>query len=95
MPAPENNNNTAMNTATITRIEDNQGIKTVHLEWSGPDDHTVEDFDLDQLGQRCTGIGRSTGGNLRGGWVILEGECQLHEGDTISLLATETETETA
>lgn len=72
--------------ATITRIEDKQGIQTVNLEWNGPDDHTIEDFALDQLGERCKGIGGATGGNLRSGWVVLEGECKLSEGDSIPLL---------
>lgn len=80
---------TTMTTATITSIEDNQGIKTVNLEWHGIDDHTVEDFDLDQLGERCKGIGRATGGNLTSGWVVLEGDCKLNEGDTINLLPRE------
>lgn len=75
--------------ATITKIEDNQGIQTVNLEWSGPDDHTIEDFDLDQLGQQCSGIGKATGGNLCNGWVVLEGQCKLTEGDTIPLLPSE------
>lgn len=85
--------NIAMTTATIISIEDNQGIKTVNLEWSGPDDHTVEDFDLDQLGERCKGIIGATGGNLRSGWVVLEGDCKLNEGDTINLLPREEEAE--
>lgn len=82
-----------MTTATITKIEDNQGIKTVNLEWHGIDDHTVEDFDLDQLGERCKGIGGATGGNLTSGWVVLEGDCKLNEGDTINLLPREEEAE--
>jgi hypothetical protein len=72
--------------ATITSIEETQGIYTVNLEWIGPDDHTVEDFDLDQLGPRCSGIGGATGGTLRSGWVVLEGQCPLKVGDTIPLL---------
>jgi hypothetical protein len=70
--------------ATITSIEEKGGIVTVNLEWNGAD-HTISDFETERLGDVCHGIGNPMGGNLRSGWVVLEGECELEVGDTIPL----------
>jgi hypothetical protein len=63
--------------ATITKIEKRTFGTVVDLEWSGPDDHSIDDFDVSQLGQKYNGGMHATGGTLRSGWVILEGECAL------------------
>lgn len=69
--------------ATITKIEtDDFGNATVSLEWGGPDDHEVTDFDLCRLGTLVTGI-CPCGGNLRAGWVVLDGACLKKVGDLI------------
>ena len=66
--------------ARISSIEDNGGVITVNLEWGGPDDRDVYDFDLARIGDVA-----AQGANLRTGWVVLEGPCKLEEGDTIPL----------
>lgn len=70
--------------ATITKIEARTFGSLVELEWSGPDDHTITDFDLSKLGA-YDGKATSSGGTLRSGWVIIEGACALEEWDTIPL----------
>ena len=66
--------------ARITKIETGNGITTICLEWGGPDDRTMTDFD-------CAGLGDvvDCGDNPRaaGGWVIVNGPCRLSEGDSI------------
>lgn len=66
--------------ACITKIETGNGITTITLEWGGPDDRTMADFDRDLLGDVV-----DCGDNCRaaGGWVIVNGSCLLGEGDTI------------
>ncbi len=75
--------------ARVAKIEDNGGLTGVRLEWSGPDDHVMSDFDLSRLGKVNAGVGGGFGGNLRGGWIILDGPCLLTEGETIPLMPTE------
>jgi hypothetical protein len=72
--------------ATITNIESRDYGTLVELEWSGPDDHTIRDFDLSKLG-KFDGKATSSGSTLRRGWVIIEGDCALSEWDTIPLAA--------
>lgn len=67
--------------AQITKITTTANTTTVELEWGGPYDLEVHDFDLTKLGEVV-----SYGGDLRRGWVVLEGKCALKEGDTIPLL---------
>ena len=66
--------------ARITKIETGNGITTISLEWGGPDDRTMTDFDIDILGDVV-----DSGDNHRatGGWVIVNGYCFLSEGDSI------------
>lgn len=67
--------------ARVAKIEDLRGVVTVDLEWGGPDDRTVEDFDLAKLGKVFRA---GTNGNAGlSGWVTLEGACLLAVGDTI------------
>jgi hypothetical protein len=68
--------------ARITRINTNEGTTTVDIEWSG-DDAAVTDFDLARLGKIATGIGAACGGNMRSGWVVLDGRCALSIGSEI------------
>lgn len=76
---------------TEARISNIDG-STVELEWGGPDDRMVYDFDLSKLGN-VTDSG--TNGNAgRTGWAILDGPCNLAVGDTIPLAATDTDTAT-
>ena len=72
--------------ARISKITNDHGVVTVELEWGGPSDRGITDFDLDRLGKIAKGLGTPHGGNLRSGWVILDGECDLEEGDTIPVL---------
>lgn len=67
--------------ARITKLESKQDTTTVHLSWSG-DDATVHDFDLDALGTKAR-VPSPAGGDLRSGWVVLEGPCRLSVGDLI------------
>jgi len=66
--------------ARICKIEDTGGVITVNLDWGGPDDREVYDFDLARIGDVA-----AQGGNLRTGWVVLEGPCKVKEGDKIPL----------
>lgn len=75
--------------ARIAKIEVAEGSTTVTLEWGGPDDMYVQHFDIDRLGKLCRGIGQPYGGNLCGGWVMLDGPCLLKEGDVIPALERE------
>lgn len=67
--------------ARIVSLEEKAGIITVDLEWCGPNDRAVYDFDLSKLGEVT-----SSGGNSRTGWAVLYGPCLLQVGDTIPLL---------
>jgi hypothetical protein len=73
--------------AIITKIETRTFGVVVSLEWSGPDEYSINDFDLSLLGRLYNGAVHATGGTLRSGWCIIEGECQLSEWDTIPLLS--------
>ena len=79
--------------ATITKIEKRTFGTVVELEWCGPDDHSIDDFDVSLLGKKYNGGMHATGGTMRSGWVILETECALEKWDTIPLLETEEEGE--
>lgn len=68
--------------ARITKLESKQDTTTVHLSWSG-DDATVHDFDLDALGTKAR-VPSPAGGDLRSGWVVLDGACRLAVGDQIA-----------
>ena len=59
---------------------DRHGITTVQLEWHGVDDHVVYEFDLDSIGEYT-----SQGGDLRKGWVVLDGEAKVKRGDRVRL----------
>lgn len=67
--------------ATITRITPGPIITSLDLQWGGPDDRTITDFDLAKLGNV-----QAQGGCLQTGWVLLGGPCLLREGDTIPLV---------
>lgn len=68
--------------ATITSIEtDPQNFPLVNLEWEGPDDHDVYDFDLSALGE-VHAYGRDLLSAHRG-WVVLSGGCRMKPGQTI------------
>ncbi len=67
--------------ARIASLEEKGGIITVNLEWGGPNDRVVTDFDLGQLGEVT-----ACGGNNSTGWAVLYGPCLLQIGDTIPLL---------
>lgn len=68
--------------AMLVKIEDLRGVITVELEWGGPNDRTVEDFELEKLGKVFRA---GTNGNAgRSGWVTLEGSCNMSVGQTIS-----------
>lgn len=65
--------------ARIAKITPHPHGDTIELEWGGPDDRDVCDFDLARLGRV-----QSHGGNLTGGWVKLSFDhCQLPVGATI------------
>jgi hypothetical protein len=64
--------------AIITKITRGEfGIVTVELEWSG-EGRTINDFDLSAWMEV-----RSSGGNLRNGWVVGEHLDGLEVGDTV------------
>lgn len=65
--------------ATITKIEPAGVGQIVSLEWSG-EDRSIWDFAIDRLG-----TSGDTGGNLRSGWVAVDGMCRLAVGDSIPL----------
>lgn len=77
--------NTIHLTATEARIKsidtDINGISTIEIEWGGPDDHTVEDFDLDCLTEGTY----KAGGTLTSGWVVITDPCLKQVGDTLPL----------
>lgn len=75
--------------ARIARIENKDGIVTVELEWGGPDDNLVDDFDLAKLGK--VSASGSNGNAGRTGWAVLDGSCKLNEGDTIPVLTADEE----
>lgn len=60
---------------------DSRGISNVRLEWNGPDDHVIYEFDLDSIGN-CI----SQGGDLRSGWVFVDGEVKVKRGDRVRLI---------
>lgn len=66
------------------------GVTTVTLEWGGPEDREVYDFDVSLLGDIFTS---DTEGHGRG-WVVLEGECLLKVGDTLPFVSEDEETAT-
>jgi hypothetical protein len=69
-------------TALVRSVKtDRHGITTVHLEWHGVDDHVVYEFDLNSIGN-CI----SQGGNLRSGWVVVDGEVKVKSGDRVRLI---------
>jgi hypothetical protein len=71
---------------TEARISNIDG-STVELEWGGPDDRMVYEFDLSKLGKVAE---YGTNGNAgRTGWAILDGPCNLAVGDTIPLAVCE------
>ncbi len=72
--------------ARISKIESSNGTTTVSLEWGGPDDRHISDFQLGKLGKACSGLGIAYGGNDRSGWAVLDGDCLLDEGDTIPVV---------
>ncbi len=71
--------------ARISSIEEKSGIFTVNLEWGGPSDRSVSDFDIDLLANHLGSI-TASGGDTRRGWVTLDGDPGVSEGDTIPLL---------
>ena len=72
------------NQARISAIKTKENITTVDLEWGGPDDHQLSDFDIKKLGDVFS---HGTNGNAgRTGWVVLHGDCKLSEGETIPLV---------
>ena len=75
--------------ARIDKIETANGVTTVSLEWGGPDDRLIHDFDTDLLGDvQSTGTNGNAG---RAGWAGLFGPCKLNEGDVIPYVAPENE----
>jgi hypothetical protein len=74
--------------ARIVEIDREAGIVT--LEWGGPEDREVYDFDLDKLGEVMShGEDNQSG---RKGWVSLKGDCKLAVDDLIPLVMCETVT---
>jgi hypothetical protein len=66
-------------TALVTDVSvDRYGLATVRLEWSGPDDHEVYEFDLDSIGTYT-----NFGGNLHNGWVQIDGQVKVKKGDRV------------
>lgn len=64
--------------ASVTKITPEEcGLVTVELEWSGKD-QTINDFDLSTWMEV-----RSTGGDLRKGWVVGYNLDGLDVGDTV------------
>ena len=69
--------------ARIASIEHNHTCALAALEWGGPDDRDISDFDLPQLGAILNrGMERM---RARAGWVLLAGPCSLNVGDSIPL----------
>lgn len=66
--------------ARISSIIETNGIFTVNLEWGGPSDRSIADFELSLFGKVT-----ASGGNTRTGWVTLDGDPGRAEGDTIPL----------
>lgn len=79
-----------MNSSTLTdqqaliyRVATMGDLTTVDLEWGGPEDRKITDFDTSLLGDGQTVV--QLGGTLKSGWVVLDGPCLLKVGDTIPL----------
>jgi hypothetical protein len=72
--------------ARISKIEISEAGTMVSLEWGGPNDRTLQEFDLHRIG-RVSKAGQS--GST--GWVLLDGDCALREGDVIPLDAASVE----
>lgn len=66
--------------ARIVSIERENGIATVNIEWGGPNQRTVTDFDLIQLGD-VVDCGDTP--HASGGWVIVSGKCRKKVGSYI------------
>lgn len=71
--------------ARIASIEEKSGIWTVSLEWGGPSDRTITDFEISRL-EGYLGEITSSGTSGRTGWVILDDEPDAKIGDSIPLL---------
>ena len=71
--------------ARIASITETNGVWTVNLEWGGPSDRSITDFELSLLSGHLGSI-TASGGNTRNGWVTLDGDPGMSEGDTIPLL---------
>lgn len=70
--------------ARIESIEQHFGFEVVILEWGGPSDREINDFELDRLGDVES---RGTlNYRARAGWVVLNGRCNMRLGETIPLL---------
>jgi hypothetical protein len=70
--------------ARISSITETNGIFTVNLEWGGPSDRSITDFELSLLSGHLGSI-TASGGNTRNGWVTLDGDPGMSEGDTLPL----------
>lgn len=67
--------------ARVATVENALGVITVGLEWGGPGDRMITDFDLSKLGNVSScGTNGSSG---RSGWVTLDGAVLLAVGDTV------------
>ena len=66
--------------ARIASIDADNFGDIVILEWGGPSDRTVTDFELARLGRVV-----SSGGNQSTGYVILSETCKMQVGDVIQL----------
>lgn len=53
----------------------------VELEWEGPCDHEVGDFELDRIGEV-----EAAWGTVRNGWVHVHGEPLVQVGDDIPVI---------
>lgn len=71
--------------ARIAAVEEKSGSWTVTLEWGGPSDRTITDFEISRL-EGYVGKITASGGTGRTGWVILDDEPDAKIGDSIPLL---------
>lgn len=72
--------------ARVTEVAENHGITTVKLEWGGPSDRVIEDFQIDVLGEIFKGVHQPFGSCGNQGWVILEWVNDPEVGDIIPLV---------
>lgn len=74
--------------ARVSRVAENNGVWTVELEWGGPNDRTIDDFDLYKICD-ISDPAVSWGTNGRTGWMVILTRPTVTVGDSIPLAPAE------